>query len=284
MSFYKKVLELKNIEKMKNISLLISIGIIVCLVIYIFILKIFFKVDNDYQKLGLELNTYNIDYYTVYDEDFFGTYKVYKLNILRNKDEIRNKLEESSLWSKDKFYEYIMTRFYEKINGETIELDRENLYYYYKNEIYAIFDLKNSKLYYLKNYIHSTDSDYSTILGIKVKDYTAREIYSVRGGLQYDGRDYYVYKFTEEKGKKIVEKLEHIPEWSKNRLADDILDDFEYNEEVLDIKNGYYHYELVCRTSDENNKKNVTKENATGYEISVYDVDKNILYYFWESI
>ena len=36
-------------------------------------------------------------------------------------------------------------------------------------------------------------------------------------------------------------------------------------------------------TSDENKKKNITKENATGYEIGVYDVDKNILYYYWES-
>ena len=46
---------------------------------------------------------------------------------------------------------------------------------------------------------------------------------------------------------------------------------------MLSIENGYYHYELVCRTRDENEKKNVTKENATGYEIGVYDVDKNIL-------
>ena len=63
-----------------------------------------------------------------------------------------------------------------------------------------------------------------------------------------------------------------------------LLDDFEYNEEVLSIENGYYHYKLVCRTSDENKKKNVTKENATGHEVGVYDVDKNILYYYWESI
>ena len=175
-------------------------------------------------------------------------------------------------------------RFYEEINDETLELDREDLYYYHKNGIYAIIDMKNAKLYYLKNYLYSTHSDYSTILDIKVKDYSEREIYSVRGGLQYDGRDYYVYKFTEEKGKEKIEMLEQSSKWSKDRLDDDKLDDFEYNKEVLDIKNGYYHYELVCRTSDENKKKNVTKENATGYEIGVYDVDKNILYYFWESI
>ncbi len=36
--------------------------------------------------------------------------------------------------------------------------------------------------------------------------------------------------------------------------------------------------------SDENKKKNVTKENATGYEVAVYDYDKNILYYYWTSI
>ena len=274
---------MKKVEIVKTIGLIVLIIIIILLFTYIFILKTFFKVDNDYQKLGLELNTYNIDYYVAYDEDFFGIYKVYKLNILRDKDKIRNRLENNSYWSKDKFYEYVMMRFYEEVNDETLELDREDLYYYYKNEIYAIFDLKNAKLYYLKNYLYSTHSDYSTILDIEVKGYSEREIYSVRGGLQFDGRDYYVYKFTEEKGKEIIETLEQSPKWSKERLDDDKLDDFEYNMEVLDIKNGYYHYELVCRTRDENKKKNVTKENATGYEIGVYDADKNILYYFWES-
>ena len=72
--------------------------------------------------------------------------------------------------------------------------------------------------------------------------------------------------------------------WSKNRLDDSILDDFEYNKEVLEIKNGYYHCELLCRTSDENKKHNFTKEEATGWEIGVYDVDKNILYYYWQSM
>lgn len=275
---------MKKVEIVKTIGLIVSIIIIILLFTYIFILKTFFKVDNDYQKLGLELDTYNIDYYTIYEEDFFGIYKVYKLNILRDKDKIRNELINNSYWSKDKFYEYDMQRFYEKVNNESVELDREDLYYYHKNGLYAIFDMKNAKLYYLKNYLYSTHSDYSTILDIEVKGYSEREIYSVRGGLQFDGRDYYVYKFTEEKGKEIIETLKQSPKWIKDRLDDDKLDDFEYNKEVLDIKNGYYHYELVCRTSDENKKKNVTKENATGYEIGVYDVDNNILYYFWESI
>ena len=209
---------------------------------------------------------------------------MYKLNTFGKIDEFRSEIEKSSYWSRDKFYEYVMMRFYEEIDNETVKLDREDLYYYHENGAYAIFDIKNAKLYYLKNYLYSTHSDYSTILGIKVKDYIEREIYSVRGGLQNDGRDYYVYKFTEEKGKEIIETLEQNPEWSKNRLDDDKLDDFEYNKEVLSIENGYYHYELVCRTRDENKKKNVTKENATGYEIGVYDADKNILYYYWESI
>lgn len=274
---------MKKIEIAKTIGLIVSIIIIVFFITHILILKTFFRIDKDYQKLGLELNTYNIDYYTVYDEDFFGTYKVYKLNIARNKDKIRDELENSPYWSKDKFYEYVMMRFYEEIDNETVKLDREDLYFYDENAIYAIFDMKNAKLYYFKNYLYSTHSDYSTILGIKVKDYIEREIYSVRGGLQNDGRDYYVYKFTEEKGKEIIETLEQNPEWSKNRLDDGKLDDFEYNKEVLSIENGYYHYELVCRTRDENKKKNVTKENATGWEIGVYDVDKNILYYYWES-
>lgn len=33
-----------------------------------------------------------------------------------------------------------------------------------------------------------------------------------------------------------------------------------------------------------NKKKNVTKENAAGYETGVYDMDNNILYYYWVSI
>ena len=98
------------------------------------------------------------------------------------------------------------------------------------------------------------------------------------------GKERYVYKFTQEKGKEIIETLEQSSKWSKNRLDDDKLHDFKYNEEVLSIENGYYHYELVCRTSDENKKKNVTKENATGYEVAVYDYDKNILYYYWTSM
>ena len=87
-----------------------------------------------------------------------------------------------------------------------------------------------------------------------------------------------------QKRKEIIETLEQSSKWNKNRLDDDKLDAFKYNKEVLSIENGYYHYELVCRTSDENKKKNVTKENATGYEVAVYDYDKNILYYYWISI
>ena len=121
-------------------------------------------------------------------------------------------------------------------------------------------------------------------LGVKTENYIKREIYSVREGIQYDGLDYYVYEFSKENGQDIVKKLDSNSKWSKNRLDDSILDDFEYNKEVLEIKNGYYHYELVCRTSDENKKHNFTKEEATGWEIGVYDVDKNILYYYWQSM
>ena len=188
---------MKNIEKSKTIGLIFSIILIFCLVIYIFILKLFGSIDNDYKKLGIKIEDYNIEYSTIYGYDEFSKYKVYK---------------------------------------------------------------------------------------IKIKDYINREIYEVRGGPQNDGTDYYVYEFNEEKGKEIIETLEKNSKWSTNRLDDDILDDFKYNEEVLSIKNGYYHYELVCRTRDESKKYNVTKENATGWEIGVYDADKNMLYYYWRSI
>lgn len=277
---------MKKSENIKTISLIISIIIIFCLSIYIFILKLFADVDNDYKKLGLKIESYNIEYIVTYGYDEFCTYKVYKIKnyYSDSMEKFKNQLENSSLWSKDKFYEYIMEEFYEIKEDEDSKIDREDLYYYNKNGIYAIFDIKNAKLYYLKNDLFNYHKNYSEILGIKTKNYAKREIYSVRGGPQNDGLDYYVYEFSKEQGKEIVETLEKNSKWSKNRLDDSILDNFEYNKEVLEIKNGYYHYELVCRTSDENKKHNFTKEEATGWEIGVYDADKNILYYYWQSI
>ena len=273
---------MKKVEVVKTIGLIISIIIILFLIIYIFISKIFYKIDNDYSKLGLDIKYYEIKYYTIFEDDIFEKYKVYKISN-RSMEELRRQLENSKLWSRNKYYEYTMNEFYDiKETGETTPIDRQDVYYYENG--YAIFDLKNAKLYYLKSNPYKQHKDYSEILGIKINNYTEREIYDVRGGPQNDGRDYYVYKFTKEKGKEIVNTLEQSPKWNKNGLDDDKLDDFQYNEEVLSIKNGFYHYELVCRTRDENKKKNVTKENATGYEIGVYDGDKNTLYYYWESI
>ena len=119
--------------------------------------------------------------------------------------------------------------------------------------------------------------------GVKTKNYINREIYSVRGGLQYDGTDYYVYKFDEENSKNIEETVAKSGIWSKEKLDDKILESFEYNSEIFDIQNGYYHYQKVCRTSDEYKKEQFTDDEATGYEIGVYDVDKHILYYYWTS-
>ena len=275
---------MKNKKKIIHIIIFFLIIIIVCL-LSVTLTKMFYRIngDTDYQKIGLELNEYDIDYYTVYYEDIFGKYKVYKLNVFESEDKIRNRLENSNLWSKNKFNEYIMMRFYDMKGNESVELDREDLYYYNKKLVYAIYDIKNAKLYYLENNIYNEHKDYSDILGIKIKNYTEREIYDVRGGPQGDGTDYYVYKFTDEKGKEIIEKLENNPEWNKEKLDEDKLDGFKYNEEVLSIKNGYYHYKLVCRTSDKNKKENFTEEEATGYEMGVYDIDNNILYYYWTS-
>ena len=244
------------------------------------------KTNTDYQQLGINIENYDIEYYTVYYEDKFGKYKIYQLNDYYkgdSRDRIKEQIDNSSLWCKDKFYEYIMTRFYERINNEKTMLDREDLYYYHHDGKYAIFDSKNAKLYYYKNLLQSTEREFSEILGIKITDYICRDIYDVRGGLQFDGTDYYVYEFVEEKGKEIIETLENNSKWSKNRLDDNKLNSFKYNEEVNSIKNGYYYYELVCRTSDENKKQSFTEDEATGYEIGVYDADKNILYYYWTS-
>ncbi len=267
-------------EKLKTIALVIAIIIIWSLIIYIFILK-YLKMDDDYKKFGLDIEYHDVKYCTIFEDDIFEKYKVYKISNSSIK-ELEKQLENSKLWSRKKYYEYVMNEFYDiKENDNTIPIDREDIYYYENG--YAIFDVKNAKLYYLESNPYKHHKDYSEILGVKTKNYEAREIYSVRGGPQNDGTDYYTYQFTEEQGKEIINTLEKSPKWNKSRLEDDKLDDFEYNKEILSIENGYYHYEKVCRTSDENKKHNFTDEEATGWEIGVYDVDKNILYYYWTS-
>lgn len=273
------------ILRKENLKDFLFVTIIIFLIFYTIVLKENSKRDEDYKKLDLNLKSYNINYYTVYEEkDSTGQYKVYKLNLMGQQEEFIEKLEKSEFWSKNKFYEYIMMRFYDMVDNDMIEIDREDLYYYRNNEIYAIFDLKDAKIYYFENNIWNKHKDYRDILGVDTQKYNTREIYSVKGGIQNDGLDYYVYEFSKEDGKDIVKGLANNSKWSMNRLDKKILSSFTYNEEVLSIENGYYHYELVCRTSDKNKKRNFTEEEATGCEIGVYDTEKNILYYYWVSI
>ena len=105
----------------------------------------------------------------------------------------------------------------------------------------------------------------------------------MKGGWQGDGRDYFTYQFTKEKGEKIKNILNENQSWSKEKTNEDIISAFEYNEEVGSIENAYYYYKRICRTSDERKKYNFTDEEATGWEIGIYDIDNNILYYYWES-
>ena len=273
------------ILRKENLKDFLFVTIIIFLIFYTIVLKENSKRDEDYKKLDLNLKSYNINYYTVYEEkDSTGQYKVYKLNLMGQQEEFIEKLEKSEFWSKNKFYEYIMMRFYDMVDYDMIEIDREDLYYYRNNEIYAIFDLKDAKIYYFENNIWNKHKDYRDILGVDTQKYNTREIYSVKGGIQNDGLDYYVYEFSKEDGKDIVKGLANNSKWSTNRLDEKILSNFTYNKEVLSIENGYYHYELICRTSDKNKKRNFTEEEATGCEIGVYDTDKNILYYYWVSI
>ena len=275
--------------KNKKRTLYIVLTFIVVILLFFVLIRIASLVnmtqsDTDYEKLELNIKNYDIDYYTVYDKSF----KVYKINNYYKGDsidKIEKEIRNSDAWTRNKFYEYIMSKFSEIKDDEEIKIDRENLYYYYyKDGVYAIFDLKNAKLYCFENSIWNNHKEYSNILGIETKKYNTREIYSVRGGPQNDGLDYYVYEFSKECGQDIIKKLNNNTKWSNDRLDDKILDNFIYNKEVFEVKNGYYYYELVCRTRDENKKKNVTKENATGCEIGVFDADKNILYYYWQSI
>ncbi len=272
---------MKKTEKLKNVLLVISIIIIISLIMYILILKYFIKIDNDYAKLGLDINNYEIEYCTIFEYDILEEYKVYKINNSSIND-LKEQLENSKLWGRNKYYEYIMNEFYDiKEDGERSPIDKQDVYYYEKE--CAVFDVKNAKLYYLKINPYKHHKDYSEILEIKTNNYETREIYSVRGGPQNDGTDYYIYKFNEKQGKEIIDTLERSSKWSKNRLEENKLDDFKYNSEVLSVKNGYYHYEKICRTSDENKKHNFKDEEATGWEIGVYDADNNILYYYWTS-
>lgn len=278
---------------MKNKKIILHITLIPIIVIIVSFLsvvitKFYFSIrDRDYQELGLNIEYYDIEYYTVYEEDCLGgNYKVYKIkNYYRDSmDEFKNQLESNELWNKDKYYEYIMQEFYEIKDGNKIYIDRENLYYYHGKGAYAIFDLKNAKLYYFENRINNYHVDDSRILEVKINGYTNREIYSVRGGLQFDGEDYYVYNFDEEKGKNIEKYIRDSKIWSKEKLDSKILESFEHNSEVFNIENGYYHYKKICRTSDKYKKEHFTDEEATGYEVGVYDVDNHILYYYWRSI
>jgi len=274
------------VKNKKIIRYIILILTVIIVTNYIFIKITSTKPDTDYQNLGLELKEYDIDYYTVYLEDSFGTYKVYKINdyYKGDIDKIKEQLENSNLWSKNKYYEYIMMRFYEQVDRKTIEIDREDLYYYNGKGIYAIFDIKNAKLYYFDYWIPGTAKDYNEILKIETDNNIEKEVYSVKGGWQGDGTDYFTYKFTEEKGKEIKEVLNKNQSWSKDKLDANIIDCFKYNEEVNSIENGYYYYKKICRTSDSLKKHFFTDEEATGYEVGIYDCDKNILYYYWTSI
>ena len=131
---------MRKSEIIKNVGLIISIIIIICLSIYIFILKLFANVDNDYKKLGLKIEYYDIEYITTYGYDEFCTYKVYKIKNYNSNSmkEFKSQLEKSDLWSKNKFYEYIMKEFYEIKENEEIKIDREDLYYYDENGVHAI--------------------------------------------------------------------------------------------------------------------------------------------------
>lgn len=244
------------------------------------------RIDRDYEKVDLGIEENDIEYCTVYKEDWLGVYKVYKIKkyYSDSMDEIKKRLNNDRSWSKNKFYEYVMSEFYEVVGEETSLLDREDLYYYHKNGIYSIFDLKNTKLYYLDRITIGRQQDYNNILGIKINSYIDKEVYSVRGGPQHDGTDYYLYKFDENKANEVEKILSKNNKWSNEKLNDELLESFEHNEEVKSITNGYYHYEKVCRTSNQYKAKHFTDEEATGYEVIVYDCDTNMFYYYWTSI
>ena len=62
-----------------KIVIIIVTAIITSIVLMTMSLVISILEKEDYEKLGLDIKYYNIDYCTVYCEDIFSTYKVYKL-------------------------------------------------------------------------------------------------------------------------------------------------------------------------------------------------------------
>ena len=243
--------------------------------------------DTDFKKLGLDIANYSIEYCTVYNYGGVNKYKVYKIKnyYADSMNKYAEQIEHSDLWTKEKYYEIIMMELVERQGDETTTIDRDNLYYYHDNfrrGTYAVFDLKNAKLYYfVKGLFWGDIVDYNSIFGIRIIDYDSREVYDVRGGLQNDGTDYYVYKYSKEKGKEIANNIRNSAIWNDEKLNESILNSFNYNEEVKVIENGYYHYKKVCRTSDSYKKEHFTDEEATGYEVGIYDCDNNTFYYYY---
>lgn len=81
-------------------------------------------------------------------------------------------------------------------------------------------------------------------------------------------------------GKEIEEVLSKNKNWSKDKVNANILDYFKYNSEVKSLENAYYYYEIIYKENNiykqDNNEKNV----KIGAKVGVYDLDKNILYYY----
>ena len=112
--------------KNKKAIIYIILEIVICVVVSflsIEITKLYFSVNGneDYKKLGLEIDEYDIEYCTIYTEDFLdGKYKVYKLKNYYTDcmQEFRTQLESSNLWDRNKYYEYIMKEFSEIIEAD----------------------------------------------------------------------------------------------------------------------------------------------------------------------
>ena len=235
MSFKKKILYF--------VLILIVLIMTSYLSVQLTLIFVYFKGDDvDYKKFGIDIDAYSIEYCTKYDYGWNNRYKVYKIKnyYADSMNKYKEQLEKNELWTREKYYEYIMMQLYEEYGEQRIDIDRENLYYYHTSQyqcVYAVFDLKNAKLYcFERGTFWGMVEDYSNIFDIRMNNIISREIYNVRGGPQNDGTDYYVYEFTEEKGQEIIETLNNSNIWSKEKLDDNILDAFKYNEEVMILK------------------------------------------------
>ena len=81
-------------------------------------------------------------------------------------------------------------------------------------------------------------------------------------------------------GKEIEKVLSKNKNWSKDKVNANILDYFKYNSKVKSLENAYYYYETIYKENNIYKQDNNAENIKIGAKVGVYDLNKNILYYY----